>query len=105
MLGRYTFFSRANQIDRQEPLGKRQMGIVKDGPGSHGVLIMTVFALVKVANLLCFPQGLKLHYSGATALDTHRTIRPANVLKVLNALFFGVEAFDNLENRRGLVHG
>ena len=105
MLGGNAFLGRTDQVDRQEPLSQRQMGVVKDGPGGHRVLIMAVFALIKVAHFLGFSQGFKLHHPGATALNTHRAIGPTDTLKMFDALFFGVEAFDNLKNGRGLVHG
>jgi len=81
------------------------MGIMKNGPGSHRVLIVAVFALVKVAHLLGFAKGLKLHHSGATALDADKAIRPAYTLKMFDAFFFGIEFFEDFDERRGLVHG
>ena len=81
------------------------MGIVKDGPGGYRVLIMAVFALDKGGESSGFPQSLKFHHPGTTALDTDRAIRPAYALKMSDALFLSIEFFEDFNERRGLVHG
>ena len=105
LFGGHPLFGGANQVDRQEPLSKRQVRIVKDGPGSNRVLKVAVFALVKVADLFGFSQGLKLHHAGATAFDADRALRPANLLKIFDALFLGIKLFEDFDERGELVHG
>ena len=77
---------------------------MKNGPGGYRVLIMAVFALVKVAHLLGFPQRLKLHYSGTTAFDADNAIRPAYALKMSDTFFLRIKFLKDFNERRGLVH-
>src|SRR3990167_1307282 len=41
----------ANHVDRQEPLGEGQMGVVEDGPHGYGELISALKASVEVPHL------------------------------------------------------
>jgi hypothetical protein len=105
VLGGNSLLGRANQVDRQEPLGKRQMGIVKDSPGSHRKVILAIYALIKMAHFASFASSFVSEHAGFPAANTDKTLGPANTLKVLNALFLSIEPFDNVEKGRWFVHG
>ena len=103
--GRHAFFCRTNQVDRQEPLSQRQVGVVKDGASGDGEVILAIHALIKMAHFPGFPWGLISKNSLALAANADKTMGPANAFKVRDALFFGIESLDNLEKGRVLVHG
>jgi len=105
LFGRHPLFGGADQVYPQEPLCQGQMRIVKNGSHGDRELIPAIHAFIKITNLFGFPQSLELHYPGTPALDTGGAMGPANALKVLDTLFFGVEALENFKDRRVLIHG
>jgi len=105
LLGCYTLFRRTDQVDRQEPFSQRQVRIVEDGPGSHGVLIAAIPTAVKMPIFPGLAFGLKPQHIGASAPNTDRAMGPADALKILNALFFGAELLDDFKDGRRFIHG
>jgi len=104
LLGRYSLFSGTNQVDRQKPLSQGQMGIVKDGPGSHGKIIFAIHALIEVAHLAGFARGVILKDSLAPTADANDPLGPADARKVLDALLFGIKPLKNFKDGRVLIH-
>jgi len=66
---------------------------------------MAIYAFIQMANLVGFPQGFELHNPRATAPDTGKTMGPADVRKMLNALFLNIGPLENFKDRRMVVHG
>ena len=105
LFGRHTLFSRTNQVDCQKPLSQSQMRIVKDSPDSYRVIVFAIDTLIEMAHFAGFALGFIPKHAFTLAFRANQTIRPAYALKMFDALFLSVEAFDNLENGRGLIHG
>jgi len=88
----------ADHIDREEPLGERQMRVMKDGASGHAVLIAAVNTFVQMTHLAGFPVRVKLHHSLGIATDAAQAVRPADALEMGDAPLFGVELLENFKD-------
>ena len=103
LLRGHAFLSRADHIDREKPLGKRQMRIVEYGSSRNGKLVTAIDAFIEIANLIRLTLRLKLKHAGGLATNAINAVRKTDIFKVFNALFFRIELGKMLENRRLFV--
>src|SRR6266849_5297952 len=93
-LGRDSHFRRIHEVDHQQPVGQRSVGIVKERACGGAELAAASPTLVKSPNLSGFADGPKPGYiGGGYALGAARTIRPANPPQMLQARLFARELF------------
>ena len=69
LFGRDAFLGGADHVDGQEPLGQGQVGSVKHGPSSDGVLIPAIDALVEMAWFAGLSFGAELEHPLALTAD------------------------------------
>ena len=100
LLRGHAFLCRANHIDREKPLGKRQMRIMKDSSGRNGKLVFAVNARIKKTWFARLAVGRILKNAIRFTLDAKQTVRKTNLFKMLDALFLGIELSEMLENGR-----
>ena len=87
----------ANQIDRDEPLAKRNMRVVKNRADSDGVLVLAIDAKIEMPNLSRLSRMLELVNPLALTTRALRALRPADALEMRDAFLFVGEAFNDLE--------
>ena len=75
------------------------MSVMKDRSSCNGKLIAAIDALIQIAFLTSLSVGGEIHHPFRFAPDARQTFRKANLFKVFNALFFGIELREMLEYR------
>jgi len=84
LAGRHSLFCFAKQMRRQEPLGEWEMGVIENGIGRDGKLVITILAVEQLF------LGFQLDH-GAFAAQALRAFWEAETDKKLTALIFGAE--------------
>jgi hypothetical protein len=94
---------RADHMNREEPLIERHVRVVEYRPGRNRILVAAINALVQMACFARLASGVKAHNPSRTATcsDATEAVRPANLLKMSDAEFFGIELLERLEKRDG----
>ena len=87
LIGAHTLFGFAHEVDGEEPLAKRQVGVVHDRSRGHGELVPAVLAPPLVLS--------SFGHSQATAPDTGDPIRPAQFLKGVGTGFVATETIND----------
>lgn len=83
LLGRNALLGRADQVIRIDPLVQRNLGVLKHGADSHGVLLGAVSAGQKAGADALRQIGLMAVLTiRAAAVGAYRAFGPADVLKV-----------------------
>lgn len=70
------------QVNRLQPLMKRNLAALKDCADSCRELLAAVFALVDAGAMRCTVKGI-MDFAYAATVRAYRAIRPADGLKVL----------------------
>lgn len=95
LVGAHPLLGLAKQVDTQEPLPERKVGIVEDRPGSYAELVTAIVAIELVALY-------DLRNLARRAAWAHNGIGPAKSLKVFAALRFATELLNqSAEINRG----
>ena len=97
LIGAHALLGLAEQVDAQEPLPQRQMGIVEDRASGHGELIAALVAVKLVALY-------DLRDIDGLATWAHNRVGPAKRLKVLAALVFAAELLNQSAKINGVFH-
>jgi len=84
-------------MNREEPFGEWDVGVMKDRSGSNRILVAAIDALIQMAVFARLAFRVKGHNPPrATSFsDANEAIRPANLLKMSDTELFGIE---NLEH-------
>ena len=96
LIGRNSFAGLAHQIGRGEPLAERQVGIVHNGPGGHGEMVITPPA-IPLAPVLNWGD---FHITAPGAGDP---VRPSQFLQPLTALFVTIKTIKQGDEIHGSV--
>ena len=94
LTGRDSFLGFTHEVDRQEPLAKRQMGIVYDRSRGYGKVVFATMA-VPLAPIL------DLGHTHVTATGAGDPIRPAQGFQIIETGILGIETVQKGDN----IHG
>jgi len=97
VLSRDSSIRGADKMNREEPFGEWDVGVMKDRSGSNRILVAAIDALIQMAVFARLAFRVKGHNPPrATSFsDANEAIRPANLLKMSDTELFGIE---NLEH-------